>query len=68
MDPAKTRLLNIANRYRIQTDYITENKNGRTKIFNICLTKGRLANQTLDMFEKIGITCEEMKDKRYQKN
>ncbi len=24
--------------------------------------KGRLANKTLEMFEKVGITCEEMKD------
>ena len=27
------------------------------------LAKGRLANQTLNMFERIGITCEEMKEK-----
>lgn len=29
--------------------------------------KGRLANKTLEMFEKIGITCEEMKDKDTRK-
>ena len=29
--------------------------------------KGRLANQTLGLFEKIGITCEEMKDKNSRK-
>ena len=29
--------------------------------------KGRLANQTLELFEKIGITCEEMKDKNSRK-
>jgi ATP phosphoribosyltransferase len=27
------------------------------------LGKGRLANKTMELFEKIGITCEEMKDK-----
>ena len=27
------------------------------------LTKGRLADKTLDLLESIGITCEEMKDK-----
>ena len=31
------------------------------------LGKGRLANQTLELFEKIGITCEEMKDKNSRK-
>lgn len=29
--------------------------------------KGRLANKTLETFEKIGITCEEMKDKNTRK-
>ena len=29
--------------------------------------KGRLANKSLDLFEKIGITCEEMKDKDTRK-
>ncbi len=33
------------------------------RYLTIALTKGRLAQQTLDLFEKIGITCEEMKDK-----
>ena len=28
----------------------------------IALTKGRLADQTLSLFEQIGISCEEMKD------
>ena len=37
------------------------------RYLTFALTKGRLANKTLDMFEKIGITCKEMKDKRYQK-
>lgn len=31
------------------------------------LTKGRLANKTLELLEKIGITCEEMKDKDTRK-
>lgn len=31
------------------------------------LGKGRLANKTLELFEKIGITCEEMKDKSSRK-
>ena len=31
------------------------------------LGKGRLARQTLELFEKIGITCEEMKDKDSRK-
>ena len=32
------------------------------RYLTIALTKGRLAKKTLEMFEKIGITCEEMKD------
>lgn len=31
------------------------------------LGKGRLANKTLELFEEIGITCEEMKDKSSRK-
>lgn len=33
----------------------------------IALTKGRLAYRTLDLLEKVGITCEEMKDKNSRK-
>ena len=33
------------------------------RYLTFALGKGRLANKTLEMFEKIGITCEEMKDK-----
>ena len=33
------------------------------RYLTIALTKGRLAQQTLDLFEKIGITCDEMRDK-----
>ena len=29
------------------------------RYLTVALTKGRLAQKTLDMFEKIGITCEE---------
>jgi len=37
------------------------------RYLTFALGKGRLANQTLELFEKIGITCEEMKDKNYRK-
>lgn len=33
----------------------------------IALTKGRLAYKTLDLFEKVGVTCEEIKDKSSRK-
>lgn len=33
----------------------------------IALTKGRLAYKTLDLFEKVGITCEEIRDKKSRK-
>ena len=39
-----------------QNDYLT-----------FALGKGRLANKTLELLEKIGITCEEMKDKNSRK-
>ncbi len=42
---------------------MNESKNYLT----FALGKGRLANQTLELFEKIGITCEEMKDKNSRK-
>ena len=32
------------------------------RYLTFALGKGRLANKTLELFEKIGITCEEMKD------
>lgn len=32
------------------------------RYLTFALTKGRLAKQTLELFEQIGITCEEMKD------
>lgn len=37
------------------------------RYLTIALAKGRLANQTLAKLEKIGITCEEMKDKDTRK-
>ena len=37
------------------------------RYLTFALGKGRLANKTLEMFEKIGITCEEMKDKDTRK-
>jgi ATP phosphoribosyltransferase len=38
------------------------------RYLTFALGKGRLAKQTLELFEKIGITCEEMKDKDSRKN
>ena len=38
-----------------------------TRYLTFALGKGRLANKTLDLFEKIGITCEEMKDEKTRK-
>jgi len=37
------------------------------KYLTFALGKGRLANQTMDLFEKIGIHCEEIKDKNTRK-
>ena len=37
------------------------------RYLTFAIGKGRLANKTLEMFEKIGITCEEMKDKDTRK-
>lgn len=37
------------------------------RYLTFALGKGRLANQTLELFEKIGIICEEMKDKNSRK-
>lgn len=33
------------------------------RYLTIALTKGRLAKKTLELLEKTGITCEEMKDR-----
>ena len=37
------------------------------RYLTFALTKGRLANKTMEMFERAGITCEEMKDKDSRK-
>lgn len=37
------------------------------KYLTFALGKGRLANKTLELFEQIGITCEEIKDKNSRK-
>ncbi|MBR2562024.1 MAG: ATP phosphoribosyltransferase [Eubacterium sp.] len=37
------------------------------RMLTVAMTKGRLADQTLSLFEKIGITCEEMKDPKTRK-
>ena len=37
------------------------------RYLTFALTKGRLANKTLELLEKIGISCEEMKDKDTRK-
>ena len=37
------------------------------RYLTFALTKGRLANKTLDMLERLGITCDEMKDKNSRK-
>ncbi len=41
--------------------------NGNDEYLTFALTKGRLANKTLELLEEIGITCEEMKDKDTRK-
>ena len=37
------------------------------RYLTIALTKGRLAEKTMEMLEAVGITCEEMKDKKTRK-
>jgi len=50
-----------------------EQKPGRIKTMSgeryltFALAKGRLADKTLELFERIGITCQEMKDKNTRK-
>ncbi|HKM33663.1 MAG TPA: ATP phosphoribosyltransferase [Lachnospiraceae bacterium] len=39
----------------------------KDRYLTFALGKGRLAENTLDLFEKIGITCKEMKDKASRK-
>lgn len=40
---------------------------GNEKYLTFALGKGRLANKTMELFEKAGIKCEEMKDKDTRK-
>ena len=37
------------------------------RYLTFALTKGRLASKTLEMLERLGITCDEMKDKESRK-
>lgn len=37
------------------------------RYLTIALAKGRLANKAMEMFEAIGISCDEMKDKASRK-
>ena len=37
------------------------------RYLTIALAKGRLASKAMDMFEQIGIQCEEMKDEKTRK-
>ena len=37
------------------------------RYLTFALAKGRLANKTLELLERLGITCEEMKDKDSRK-
>ena len=37
------------------------------RYLTFALGKGRLANKTLELLEKIGIKCEEIKKKEYRK-
>lgn len=37
------------------------------RYLTVALTKGRLASKTMELFEQVGITCEEMKDKSSRK-
>lgn len=43
------------------------NRMSDDRYLTFALGKGRLANKTMELFEKIGITCEEMKDKDSRK-
>ena len=38
-----------------------------TRYLTFALTKGRLAKKTMELFEKIGISCEEMNDPQSRK-
>ncbi len=40
---------------------------GKDRYLTFALGKGRLASKTMELFEKIGVSCEEMKDKDSRK-
>ena len=40
----------------------------KDRYLTFALGKGRLAKQTLELFGKIGVTCEEMQDKNTRKS
>lgn len=50
-----------------ENDFATKSPASSDKYLTFALTKGRLANKTLELLEKTGITCEEMKDKDTRK-
>ena len=39
----------------------------KMRYITFALAKGRLATKSLEMFEKIGITCDELKDEKTRK-
>ena len=47
--------------------YKMSNINNENRYLTFALGKGRLADKTMKLFEEIGITCEEMKDKDSRK-
>ena len=55
-------------RFKLKKIHVTEDRTmNNDKYLTFALGKGRLANKTMELFEKIGITCEEMKDKDTRK-
>ena len=54
--------------WSIQKRKQSSNKGAESmRYLTFALTKGRLAKKTLEMLERLGITCEEMKDKDSRK-
>ncbi len=49
------------------SSFENEEKSNETGYITFALAKGRLATKTLEILEKIGITCEEMKDEKTRK-
>ena len=47
----------------IKLHFWKEREMSENRYLTFALGKGRLAKQTLEIFEQIGITCEEMKEK-----